>query len=444
MYEVHYGRDTVEVDIEGEVDVLVPHDPEVGDEAELIRRALDEPIDSPRFEDFVSNDRSLLVIVNDGTRPTPTARILEALHPTLSAHPDVRFLIATGAHRASNEEELRFIFGDLLDEFRDRIFDHDANADRDMVHLGTSKNGTEMYINRMVPEADDVVVISSVEPHYFGGYTGGRKSFLPGVASRRTIEQNHRLALSNRSRALALEGNPVYEDMMDALTALGEMSVFSIQTVLTGDHRLYAVAAGDLHGSFYSAVEHAFRIFCVPLERRGNIVVTVSPYPMDVDLYQSQKAIENGRYALNNGGVLILVSRCPDGIGDKTFFDLLSSEPTPQEVLYRINKGYKLGWHKAAKMAQIGVWAEVWAVTELDDESLDAINIKPYHDLQTAIDDAVAHVRTRGREPRTILMPSGSLTVPVLEDTVTQGGWVRVTSDVGVDDLLRVLDIHIE
>jgi len=382
--------------------------------------------------------------VNDHTRPTPTARVLEALRPTLSAHPDVRFLVATGAHREPTEGEYRFIFGDLYDEFADRITAHDARRDEDMAHLGTSSNGTEMYINRMVTEADDILAISSVEPHYFAGYTGGRKSFLPGVASYRTIEMNHRLALSNRARALALDGNPVHEDMVDALRELGRMNVFSIQTVLTGDHRLFAVTAGDLHGSFYAAVSEAFKVFCAPLSRRGNIVITVAPHPMDVDLYQSQKAVENGRYALERDGVLILVSRCADGIGGRTFFELLSSEPTPQGVLYRINKDYRLGWHKAAKMAQIGVWAQIWAVTDLPDETLEAIHIRPFHDLQEAVDAAVDHVRARGREPRTVILPAGSLTVPVLEGTEMEGGWMRVTTDIGVDDLLAVLDISLE
>ncbi len=410
----------------------------------IIKNALEDPIDSVGFAEFADYEDSLLIIVNDGTRPTPTARIVREIYPILKDHPDVRFLIATGAHRAPNQEEFDFMFGEHHEEFADRIFSHDARDEDAMVHLGTSTNGTEMYINRMVPEADRILVISSVEPHYFGGYTGGRKSFLPGVASYKTITQNHKLALSNRARALALDGNPVHEDMMDALKNLSDMKVFSIQTVLTGDHKIFACTAGDLHGSFYAAIEQAFKIFCVPLEHRGNIVVTVAPYPMDVDLYQSQKAVENGKYALQNGGVLILVSRCTDGIGGKTFFDLLSSEPTPQEVLYRINKDYKLGWHKAAKMAQIGVWAQVWAVSELPEEDLEAINIVSYRDVQKAIDDAIDFIKEKGSEPKTVILSSGSLTVPVLEGTETEGGWMRVSTDVGLDDLLEVLDISIE
>ena len=255
---------------------------------------------------------------------------------------------------------------------------------------------------------------------------------------------NHKLALSNRSRTLAVEGNAVSDDMTDALENLKDMNVFSIQTVLTGDHRIFAVIAGDLHESFRAAVEEANKIFCVPLKERGNIVITVAPYPMDVDLYQSQKAIDNGKFTISSGGVLILVSRCADGIGGKTFFDLLSSAGSPQEVLYRINKDYKLGYHKAAKLAQIGVWARMMAVTELPDDQLKAIGIEAFDDLQKAVDDAIEHVRAQGEEPKITFMPSGSMTVPVLEGVELSGGMVRVKTDLTADDMLQVLDIVFE
>jgi nickel-dependent lactate racemase len=443
-YDVPYGQESVKVNIDEPVEVLLPNRPEVGDESRIIKEALDDPMGMERFEDFASYEKELLVVVNDGTRPTPTARIIKELYPHISGHPKLKFIIATGAHRAPTPEEYDLIFGEHYREFSDRVIAHDATVGEDMVYLGTSQNGTEMYINKAVKEADNVLVIGSVEPHYFAGYTGGRKSFLPGLASRKTIEMNHKLALSNRSRTLAVEGNAVSDDMTDALENLKDMNVFSIQTVLTGDHRIFAVIAGDLHESFRAAVEEANKIFCVPLKERGNIVITVAPYPMDVDLYQSQKAIDNGKFTITSGGVLILVSRCADGIGGKTFFDLLSSAGSPQEVLYRINKDYKLGYHKAAKLAQIGVWARMMAVTELPDDQLKAIGIEACDDLQKAVDDAIEHVRAQGEEPKITFMPSGSMTVPVLEGVELSGGMVRVKTDLTADDMLQVLEIVFE
>ena len=443
-YGLHYGTEPVEVEIAHEVEVLQPKQVTVKGESDLIKKALDNPIDKERFEEFASFDKNLLVVVNDATRPTPTAKIIRELYHVLSQHPDVKFIVATGAHRAPLQEEYEFIFGKYYNEFKDRIVVHDSKNEKDMVYLGRSSTGTEMHVNRLVKEYDNLLIIGSVEPHYFAGYTGGRKSFLPGLASYETIEMNHRHALSNRSRTLALEGNPVHEDMIDALETCKELNIFSIQTVLTGDHEIYAVTAGDLHASFYEAVREANKIFCVPFTKRGNIVVTIAPHPMDVDLYQSQKAIDNAKFALKNGGVLILVSRCTDGIGGKTFFELLSACDTPQEVLYKINKDYKLGYHKAAKLAQIGVWAKIWAVSELTEDLLGKIHIEKKSDIQSAIDEAVEYVKAKGEEPRIILLPNGCLTVPVLEGAEISEGWVRVRTDLGIDDMLDMIKVVLE
>jgi len=141
---------------------------------------------------------------------------------------------------------------------------------------------------------------------------------------------------------------------------------------------------------------------------------------------------------------MILVSRCVSGVGGKTFVDLLSSHDSPQEVLYKINKEYKLGYHKAAKLAQIGVWAQIWAVTELPDDILKSINITPKSTVQGAIDEAVEQIKSQGKEPRIILMPNGCLTVPVLEGTDISGGYVRVKTDLDVSDMLGVLEVVLE
>jgi nickel-dependent lactate racemase len=412
---IPYGKETVQVDIPQPYEILVPNKVKSVDQNKIIKRALKHPIGKESFEEFATNAERLLVIVNDATRPTPTARILESLSPVLSAHPDVKFLVATGVHRAPTPEEYEFIFGRFYDLFKDRIFTHDARKEADMKYLGRSKNGTEMYINKMVAESGTVLVIGSVEPHYFAGYTGGRKSFLPGVASYRTIEMNHKLALSEHACSLALEGNPVHEDMIDAMNVLKDVDIFSIQTVLSGDHTIYALTAGDLLKSFDAAIRSANEVFCVPLEKKGNIVITVAPYPMDIDLYQSQKALDNGKLALEDDGIIILVSKCRMGVGEAAFLDLFCKAETPQEVLEVLGDEYKLGYHKAAKMAQIGIHAHMWAVTDLDKDTVKKAMLKPYRNIQAAVDDAVATIKAKGRQPRVIVMPSGSLTIPLIK-----------------------------
>lgn len=385
-----------------------------GDESEIIDAALRNPVGTGSLEDFVKSSHRILILVNDATRPTPTAKVLLRMRDLLKSHKDVRFLVATGAHRGPTEDEFLYIFGEMYNEFRDRIFVHDARRDEDMEYLGVSSNGTEMYLNRMVSESRNIIVIGSVEPHYFAGYTGGRKAFLPGVASYQTIEMNHKHALSDAAQPLAIRGNPVAEDMDDAMEVLKELNIFSIQTVLTADHGLYAMVAGDLFRSFDIAVEKANEVFCAKCSRKGSIVLTAAPYPMDIDLYQSQKALENGKLALEEGGIIILVSKCRQGVGDDAFLNLLCSANTCEEVMCKIDEGYKLGYHKAAKMAQIGVYAEMWAVSELDDGTVRKAKLQPCMDIQGTFDRAVAKIREQGKQPYAVILPQGSLTVPLL------------------------------
>jgi nickel-dependent lactate racemase len=184
----------------------------------------------------------------------------------------------------------------------------------------------------MLPETGNVLVINSVEPHYFAGYTGGRKSFLPGVSSFKTVEMNHKFALSNKACSIALKGNPVHEDMVDAVNLLKDLNIFSIQVVLTTNNKLYAATAGHLHDSFNAAIKYCNDIYCVPLKKKGNIVITAAPYPMDIDFYQSQKALDNGKLALEDDGIIILVSKCREGVGDDTFLDLLCKADTPKKL----------------------------------------------------------------------------------------------------------------
>ena len=411
--DIPYGEDSIKVKVPEPCEILVPNKVTVKDQDKLIEKALENPIGFESYDEFAEDSGKLLVIINDATRPTPTSKILKYLLPVLSSHPDVKFLIATGVHRAPTEEEYRFIFGDTYEVFRRKVYAHDARKDDDMVYLGKSKNGTEMYINKLVPEYNNILVIGSVEPHYFAGYTGGRKSFLPGVASFKTIEMNHKLALSDDACSLALEGNPVNEDMVDAMNVLKDLNVFSIQTVLTGDHKLYAVTAGDLHKSFDAAIEYSNQIFCVPLKQKGNIVITAAPYPMDIDLYQSQKALDNGKLALEDDGIIILVSKCRTGIGEDGFLKLLCKADSPKKIFSVLDKEYKLGYHKAAKMAQIGVRAEMWAVTDLDDDIVKKAMLKPFSDIQKAIDIAVNKIKSKGKKTKVVVMPFGSLTVPI-------------------------------
>ncbi|MBI9088049.1 MAG: nickel-dependent lactate racemase [Desulfobacterium sp.] len=404
------GEETATISDTLETRFLEANEVEIKAPGLLLDQALNTPISSPSLTDFLADARDVLVIVNDATRPTPTKQVMDVIYDKL-AHLPVKYIIATGAHRGPSPEEYLQIFGDHYENIKNDILVHDARKSEDMVFLGKSSNGTEMYVNKAGVDAHKIIIIGSVEPHYFAGYTGGRKSFLPGIAGFKTIEQNHKLALVPEARALALEGNPVHEDMVDALSVV-KKEIFAIMTVLDKNHSIYAVTAGDIHDSFMAAIDSANEVFAAPIKEKADIVVSVVKFPGDIDLYQAQKGIDNAKLALKENGILILVAKCRCGIGGKAFADLLGSCDTPQEVLDTIEKGYKLGYHKAAKMAEIGIWAEMWAVTDIEPEVIEKLLIRPFGSLQEALDTAI---ETKGDSAKILFLMDGGLTVPMVD-----------------------------
>jgi nickel-dependent lactate racemase len=194
--------------------------------------------------------------------------------------------------------------------------------------------------------------------------------------------------------------------MLEAMSFL-DKEIFAINTVLERDHKVYYLQAGDIYRSFEQSVEKAKEVFVVSIPREAEVVVTVAAYPMDVDLYQAQKALENGRYALKDGGIIILVAQCREGVGDATYLNLLSSSSNPQYVLELIGKDYKLGYHKAAKLAELAKQAKIWAITELEPEVLKKAHIQPWDNLQKAVEEALKKINRKA-----IFLLDGSMTVP--------------------------------
>ncbi|MDD9303798.1 MAG: nickel-dependent lactate racemase [Desulfobacter sp.] len=410
---VPYGKEgsmSAHLDDAINVSFLEANDVDIQDEDKTIEDSILNPINSKHFKSFLSDAKKVLVIVNDATRPTPTQKVLDVIFDDLSKT-RFNFIIATGAHRGPSEEEYLQIFGAYYEKIKDRIIVHDARKEEDQVLIGKSSNGTEMYVNRAGVEADKFIIISSVEPHYFAGYTGGRKSFLPGIAGYKTIEQNHKLALVPEAKALALENNPVHEDMIDAIKTV-KQEIFSIMTVLDKHHKVYATCSGHINDSFHAAIDRANEVFAAKLDQKADIVVSVVKFPQDIDLYQAQKGIDNAKLALKKNGIMILVAKCRCGIGGKAFADLLGSCDTPKAALEKIEKGYVLGYHKAAKMAEIGLWAQMWGVTDVEPDVISKLFITPFSDLQTALDQAIAE---KGKEASVLFLMDGGLTVPLVK-----------------------------
>ncbi len=411
--DIPYGKDgkqVVKIDDKINVSLLEANDVKIENQEKIISRAINNPINSKNFKEFLEDAENVLVIVNDATRPTPTGKVLETIFDD-PGQVNYKFIIATGAHRGPTREEFVQIFGDFYPKIRKNIIVHDARKSDEMIYLGDSGNGTPMYVNQASAHADKIVIISSVEPHYFAGYTGGRKSFLPGIAGIETIEVNHKLALNPAARALALDGNPVHGDMIDAIKTV-KQDIFSIMTVLDKNHKIYAATAGHIHDSFIEAAHRADEVFAAPLKEKCDIVVSVVKFPQDIDLYQAQKGLENAKLALKKDGIIILVAQCRDSIGSETFANLLKSCETPEQTLEKIKETYVLGYHKAGKIAEITTWAQIWAVTDIEPEKLPDLFMTPFDSVQSAVDKAIEQ---KGQNADILFLMDGGLTVPMVQ-----------------------------
>ncbi len=417
--DVPWGAGMTPVDIEQRrvAGVLGADVEEASDPAGVLRAAMTAP--GSEFQEFLEVATSpLLVVVNDGTRPTPSADVLAELRPALEAwlHGQdkvLSFVVATGTHRAATPQELDRIFGsDLVKAHAERISSHDAKDRDSLVKLGRTVRGTKVWVNRLLAEARSVLLINSVEPHYFAGYTGGRKSLFPGLAGYETIWANHSLSMEDGSEHLVLQGNPVHEDLQESLTlGIAGKHIYSIQLVLDKGHRIGFAAAGSLPESFAQARAVADKQFVLDLERRYEVVVAVAPHPMDCNFYQTNKAVQSGALAVKDGGVLIVVSECTYGLGEnQTLYDMLSAADSPSDALARAGREeYILGVQQATRIASILQKAEIWVVSSLRDQDVRSMFMTPFFSVQEAVDAALAR---QGEAAQVLFLTEASITVP--------------------------------
>ena len=390
--------------------LLLPPEPPVLDWAAGLQSALAPSPDSEGLTDFLLGCRSLLIVVNDETRPTPTGKVLEFLWPQIK---DLNFkiLVATGVHGKSSEAGCALMFSPLWPSLKEKVFFHDSREERGMIFLGETSRGTRVLINSAVMLADRLLVIGSVEPHYFAGYSGGRKMIVPGLAAYSTIVANHSLAMDSGARPLRLLGNPVHEDLMEALQYLTVPPIFSLQLVLTPEHELFGAFAGTLTRSFLDAVLKAEEVFSVPFREKADILIAVARPPLDLDLYQSQKPIEHGKLALKKDGILILVMPCRQGAGPRDFQELLRQTGDPDKARLVLYQPYALGFHRTLRNVRfLQEGGEIWGVTDLDPGFLSQTFIRPKPGLQEALDQAIVR---KGPRAKVNILLNASLCVPI-------------------------------
>ena len=382
---------------------------ELTGEAE-VRRALIAPIGSPRLKDIVRPGEKIAIITSDITRPMPTRLVMPALLDELYTggvrKEDVTLVFALGSHRKHTEAEQKKLAGERA---WNEIKCVDSDPD-DCVHYGTTSRGTPVDITRVVAEADRRICLGNIEYHYFAGYSGGAKAIMPGVSTRAAIQANHSRMVLPEAKAGALETNPLRMDIEEAGAMVG--IDFILNVVLSEHKEILKAVAGDATEAHRAGCRFLDRLYRKELKEPADIVlVSQGGAPKDLNLYQTQKALDNAKHAVKDGGVIILIGSCKEGLGERTFEQWMTEADSAHSLIERIGREFKLGGHKAAAIAMVLERAEVDLVSELDDDFVRSIFLKPYKTAQEALDHAFSKL---GPNARVLAMPYGGSTLPTV------------------------------
>ena len=300
---------------------------------QLVLDALEHPVGSPRLRTLAEGKRKIVIVTSDHTRAVPSKITLPLLLKEIrSGNPDadITILIATGLHRPTTEEEQRRMFGDEIVD-HEKIAINNAFAPEQFVELCTLPSGAVFQVNRLAAECDLLVTEGFVEPHFFAGFSGGRKSILPGICSERTVNENHSYkAVSHpRSNSGMLKDNPIHADMLCAAKAVNVQFIFNV--ALDGEKKIVAAWAGDLEQAHEAGVAFIRQWSQCPVVT-GDIVFTSNGgYPLDQNLYQSPKAMATAEACAGEDGVIIMCCSCCDGMGGAHFGQLIQ-RGTPDEI----------------------------------------------------------------------------------------------------------------
>jgi len=339
---------------------------------------LDKTLEGLCFpQDLHESNRRLLIVINDAFRCTPTDQILDRIIPRFKALERIRIIVATGLHPKPTHEEYRRLIGRHYPAFEQRVSYSDCRDRGSFELLGRWSDGAEVYIHRWFGWADKVLVIGSVEPHYFAGFTGGIKSLIPGLSFQTTISHNHQMAISPLSQPCQTRGNPVWEQLWETLKFIPPNKVYSLQMVCNHNRAISGLFFGSLEESHQQATELSRQIYLREIDHPYDLVVAEHTPPLDRNLYQLQKCFENSKEAVRDGGTLIILSACREGIGTPAFYDLADKYPSPDSILAREHPGYDPGVHKLYRTALLTKRINLCLMSDLPDEVVRKVYLKP-------------------------------------------------------------------
>lgn len=412
---IPYYRSTLDLHVdEKNLEAVVTariHDYKPGKSEEQISlEALESPIGTARLRDMAKGKKRIVLITSDHTRAMPSKVTLPILLAEIrkgNPDADVTILIATGLHRPTTEEEQRKMFGDAIVD-NEKIAINDAFKSEDFEHMGSLPSGAEFYVNRIAGDCDLLVAEGFIEPHFFAGFSGGRKSVFPGVCSQETVNENHSFTAiaSPFSMTGVLENNPIHRDMVFGARKMNLAFIFNV--ALDADKKIIAAFAGDMEEAHLKGCDFIRELSQGPRVAGDIVISSNGGYPLDQNLYQTPKGVSTAEACAKDGAVLIMCASCADGMGG-THFEKLMVSGTPGEIEKKLSaipprETIPEQWSAQIYARILKKHRVILVTTFLDHDLVRKANFIPASSPDEAL--AMAY-EMKGKDARVVVIPDG-------------------------------------
>lgn len=353
------------------------------------------------------------VAMSDITRPLPLKIILPQLLKWLRMQgvdeKNVVGIVGGGLHRLTTRQDIDSMIGESLQQ-RVKIEYHNPRDKQSLAFLGNSSCGTPIFINKKFYEADMKIIIGMLEPHQFMGFSAGVKGAVIGLGGEATIEQNHSLFFQQHAELGVLDNNPVRDDLEEIGAKVGIDMILNV--VLNGGKEILKVVAGHPVEAHRVGVAFAREVFGVPAAAADIVVASPGGFPKDINVYQAQKALTPAARMVKNGGVIILVAQCPEGLGEERFAAEMKKYHSWKELMEQFpNHPFRIGAHKAYLWGKSLIKAETIVVSDKLPASMGkTLMCLIMPDLQMAVDYALEKI---GKGAFIEVLPAASSTIPL-------------------------------
>ncbi len=410
-FELPYGDRTYPIEIdEGNVlDVLQLHElPVIENPEEALLESFEHPSGCDSLRTLLKQKpiESLVIVVTDHTRGCPYPVILPPLIETIidsGVKPEaIEFLIANGTHPTMTIEQKRKQYGSAVVESFPFTC-NDCRAD-DLVYMGDLAGKNPFFMNKLAYDADFLITTGVINTHYMAGFSGGRKSILPGVSGYETIRTNHSMVLNRRVDLARLDDNPIHLQMSEAAT-LADVD-FNLNVILDDHKRIVKIFSGDIHASFIDGARFMRDHYSVPCDGLADvIVITPGGQPKDRTLFHTQKCLNNAFPMLKAGGTVVVFSPCNEGVGSDEMVRFLRSVDNPLKLLEIPPQEITVGGHRAVATAKLMEKGDIILFTDMPQEEVEALHFKYADNWQTILDGLKAKY---GNDVKIRVIPNGN------------------------------------